>query len=298
MAEIRTENDTVYFLMKSAGKFPLLTGDQEIELGRQIQTMMKLLELPESERTEDWGLIVSRGQKAKTRMIKSNLRLVINVAKKYQNMGLPFEDLIQEGSIGLNRGVEKFDPERGYKASTYLFNWIKQGITRAIANTSRTIRLPIHIRERIQKLKQLTNQMMKESGRRPSAETLREAMELDEQQWELLMSSLHDAISYDITVSKEENETSLADLLPSGLETPQDSLDATAERDRLEQILCGIDQREAYVLGLRFGIDQGEGRSLAEVGQMMGVSRERVRQIEAKAMRSARKVAKKAQLTA
>jgi RNA polymerase primary sigma factor len=298
MTEIRSENDTVYFLMKSAGKFPLLTGNQEIELGRQVQAMMKVLELPESERHEDWGQIVSRGQKAKTRMIKSNLRLVINVAKKYQNMGLPFEDLIQEGSIGLNRGVEKFDPERGYKASTYLFAWIKQGITRAIANTSRTIRLPIHIRERVQKLKQLTRQMMKESGKRPSAETLREAMELDEQQWELLMSSLHDAISYDITVSKEDSETSLADLLPSGLETPQDSLDATAERDRLEQILCSIDRREAYVLGLRFGIDQGEGRSLAEVGQMMGVSRERVRQIEAKAMRSARKVAKKAQLRA
>jgi RNA polymerase primary sigma factor len=298
MTEIRSENDTIYFLMKSAGKFPLLTGDQEIELGRQVQAMMRVLELPESERHEDWRQIVSRGQKAKTRMIKSNLRLVINVAKKYQNMGLPFEDLIQEGSIGLNRGVEKFDPERGYKASTYLFAWIKQGITRAIANTSRTIRLPIHIRERVQKLKQITHQMMKESGRRPSAETLREVMELDEQQWELLMSSLHDAISYDITVSKEDNETSLADLLPSGLETPQDSLDARGERDRLEQILCSIDRREAYVLGLRFGIDQGEGRSLAEVGQMMGVSRERVRQIEAKAMRSARKVAKKAQLTA
>ena len=123
-------------------------------------------------------------------------------------------------------------------------------------------------------------------------------MELDEQQWKLLMSSLHDAISYDIKVSKEENETSLADLIPSSLETPQDNLDALGERDRLEQILCGIDEREAYVLGLRYGLDQGEGRSLAEVGQMMGVSRERVRQIEAKAMRSARKVANQEQLTA
>jgi RNA polymerase primary sigma factor len=298
MAEIRSEVDTVNYLMKNAGRFPLLTGEQEIELGRQVQSMMKLLALSETDRPEDWSQTVSQGQKAKTRMIKSNLRLVINVAKKYQNMGLPFEDLIQEGSIGLNRGIEKFDPERGYKASTYLFAWIKQAITRAIANTSRTIRLPVHMKERVQKLKQLTRELMKESGRRPSAEALREAMELDEPQWKLLMASMHDAISYDIKVSKEDNETSLADLLPSGLETPQDSLDALGERDRLEQILCGIDKREAYVLGLRYGLDQGEGRSLAEIGQMMGVSRERVRQIEAKAMRSARKVANQVQLIA
>jgi RNA polymerase primary sigma factor len=298
MTEIRSENDTVYFLMKRAGKFPLLTGDQEIELGRQVQAMMKVLALPETERPEDWMLILSRGQKAKTRMIKSNLRLVINVAKKYQNMGLPFEDLIQEGSIGLNRGIEKFDPERGYKASTYLFAWIKQAITRAIANTSRMIRLPVHMKERTLKLRQITREMMKENGIRPSAETLREAMELDESQWALLMSSLHDAISYDITVSKEDGETSLADLLPSGLQTPQDSLDSMGERERVEQILNGINEREAYVLSLRYGLDQGEGRSLAEIGQLMGVSRERVRQIEAKAMHSARKVAKKAQLIA
>jgi RNA polymerase primary sigma factor len=276
MAEIRSEVDTVNYLMKNAGRFPLLTGEQEIELGRQVQSMMKLLALSETDRPEDWSQTVSQGQKAKTRMIKSNLRLVINVAKKYQNMGLPFEDLIQEGSIGLNRGIEKFDPERGYKASTYLFAWIKQAITRAIANTSRTIRLPVHMKERVQKLKQLTREMMKESGRRPSAEALREAMELDEQQW----------------------KTSLADLLPSGLETPQDMLDTIGERDRLEQILCGIDKREAYVLGLRYGLDRGEGRSLAEIGQMLGVSRERVRQIEAKAMRSARKVANQVQMIA
>jgi RNA polymerase primary sigma factor len=298
MTKIRSENDTVYFLMKRAGKFPLLTGEQEIELGRQIQAMMKVLELPETERPEDWRQTISEGQRAKTRMIKSNLRLVINVAKKYQNMGLPFEDLIQEGSIGLNRGIEKFDPERGYKASTYLFAWIKQAITRAIANTSRTIRLPVHMKERVQKLKQLTREMMKESGRRPSAEALREAMELDEPQWQLLMASLHDATSYDIKVSKEDGETSLADLLPSGLQTPEDSLDSIGERERLEQILNGIDKREAYVLGLRYGLDRGEGRSLAEIGQMMGVSRERVRQIEAKAMRSARKVANQVQLIA
>jgi RNA polymerase primary sigma factor len=298
MAEIRSEVDTVNYLMKNAGRFPLLTGEQEIELGRQVQSMMKLLALSETDRPEDWSQTVSQGQKAKTRMIKSNLRLVINVAKKYQNMGLPFEDLIQEGSIGLNRGIEKFDPERGYKASTYLFAWIKQAITRAIANTSRTIRLPVHMKERVQKLKQLTREMMKESGRRPSAEALREAMELDEQQWKQLMASMQDAISYDIKVSKEDNETSLADLLPSGLETPQDMLDTIGERDRLEQILCGIDKREAYVLGLRYGLDRGEGRSLAEIGQMLGVSRERVRQIEAKAMRSARKVANQVQMIA
>jgi RNA polymerase sigma factor (sigma-70 family) len=298
MAKIQCDIGTVYFLMRSAGKFPLLTGNQEIYLGRQVQAMMKVLELPESERPEDWELIVGRGQSAKTRMIECNLRLVIKIAKKYQNLGLPLEDLIQEGSIGLNRGIEKFDPERGYRASTYLYAWIKQGITRAIINTSRTIRLPIHIRERAQKLKQLTSEMMKESGRRPSAETLREALDLDDKNWDLLMSSLHDAVSYDVIVSQEDGDTSLGDLLSSRLETPHDRLDAMDERERLEQILNGISPREAHVLGLRYGIDQGEGRSLDMVGQMLGVSRERVRQIENKAMRSARKVAEQAQLSA
>jgi RNA polymerase sigma factor (sigma-70 family) len=293
MSEIRNNGDTVRFLMMNAAKFPLLTGEQEIKFARQVQSMLKVLELPELERPEDWQLTVNQGQKAKNRMIESNLRLVINVAKKYQNMGLPFEDLIQEGSIGLNRGVEKFDPERGYKASTYLFAWIKQSITRAIANTSRMIRLPIYMKERTLKLKQLTRESIQKTGKRPSAETLREAMELDEHQWKILMSSLHDAISYDITVSKEDNETSLADLLPSGLETPQENLDLMGERDRLEQILTGIDKREAYVLELRYGIDQDAGKSLAEIGQMLGISRERVRQIENKAMKSARKVAAK-----
>jgi RNA polymerase primary sigma factor len=293
MSEIRNNGDTVRFLMMNAAKFPLLTGEQEIKFARQVQEMLKLLELPELERPEDWQLTVNQGQKAKKRMIESNLRLVINVAKKYQNMGLPFEDLIQEGSIGLNRGVEKFDPERGYKASTYLFAWIKQSITRAIANTSRMIRLPIYMKERTLKLKQLTRELIQKTGKRPSAETLREAMELDEHQWKQLMSSLHDAISYDITVSKEDSETSLADLLPSNLETPQENLDLMGERDRLEQILTGIDKREAYVLELRYGIDQDAGKSLAEIGQMLGISRERVRQIENKAMKSARKVAAK-----
>jgi RNA polymerase primary sigma factor len=260
--------------------------------------MMQILELPESERPEDWSVIVSRGQKAKNRMIESNLRLVIKVAKKYQNMGLPFEDLIQEGSIGLSRGVEKFDPERGYKASTYVFAWIKQGITTALGNKSKMIRLPMHMNERIQKLRRITREMTDESGKRPSREALRKAMELNEEQWRMTLSSLKDAISYDVTVSNEDSETSLVDLLASDLETPQDLLDATSDREKAERILKSINEREAYVLGLRYGIDQDEGRTLKEVGEMMGVTRERIRQIESKAMKSARKVVQQDQLTA
>jgi RNA polymerase sigma factor (sigma-70 family) len=298
MAEILGSADIVFFIMHNAARFPLLTVDQEIQLGRQVQAMMNVKALPESERPEDWSLIMSRGKRAKDQMIQSNLRLVINVAQKYQNLGVPFEDLIQEGVIGLNRGVELFDPERGCKACTYLYAWIKQGITLSIGNGARMIRLPIYMKERIQKLKALTRQMMKETGKRPSAETLRTAMELDEKQWKYTLRSLKDAISYDVVVSSKDSETSLIELLPSELETPQDLLEATCERERLEQILNGINKREAYVLELRYGIDQGEGRSLAEVGQVMGLSRERVRQIENKAMMAAQKVAQKFQLSA
>ena len=159
MSKMQYGSDTVGFLLKSAGKFPILRGDQEIELGRQVQAMIRVLELPENERPEDWTVIVKRGQRAKNQMIQSNLRLVVKIAKKYQKMGMPLEDLIQEGTIGLNRGVEKFDPERGYKASTYLYAWINQGIRMALGNTSKMIRLPMHINERIIKLKRLTREM-------------------------------------------------------------------------------------------------------------------------------------------
>jgi RNA polymerase sigma factor (sigma-70 family) len=182
MTKRLNETNTVLFLIQNAAKMPLLSGEQEIQLGRKVQAMMKALELPENVRPEDWEFVIRQGQRAKNRMIESNLRLVVNVAKKYQNMGLPFEDLIQEGSIGLNRGVEKFDPERGYKASTYLFPWIRQSITRAIANQSRMIRLPIYMKEWTLKLKQLHREFMQKDGKRPSAETLREAMDLSEDQ--------------------------------------------------------------------------------------------------------------------
>jgi RNA polymerase sigma factor (sigma-70 family) len=292
------ETSTVNFLLRNAARFPLLTGDQEIQLGRQVQAMMNVKSLPESERPEDWSLIVSRGKRAKDQMIQCNLRLVFSIAQKYQNLGVPFEDLIQEGVIGLSRGVELFDPERGCKASTYLYAWIKQGITLSIGNASRMIRLPIYMKERIQKLKALTRQMMQETGKTPSAETLRKAMELDEKQWKYTLRSLKDAVSYDVSISTKDSETTLIELLPSELETPQERLETMGERERLEQILNGIDKREAYVLELRYGIDQGEGRSLAEVGQVMGLSRERVRQIENKAMMSAQKVAQQFQLSA
>jgi RNA polymerase sigma factor (sigma-70 family) len=298
MTKRLNETNTVLFLIQNAAKIPLLSGEQEIQLGRKVQAMMKVLELPENDRPEDWEFVIRQGQRAKNRMIESNLRLVVNVAKKYQNMGLPFEDLIQEGSIGLNRGVEKFDPERGYKASTYLFPWIRQSITRAIANQSRMIRLPVYMKEWTLKLKQLHREFMQRDGKRPSAETLREAMDLSEDQWKILMSSLRDATSYDISVSLLESETTLIDIIPSDQTTPQEQLDEMGERQRLDQILNEIGEKEARVLGLRYGIDQDEGRTLKEIGEMMGVTRERIRQIEKKAMESARKVAVQAQMIA
>ena len=298
MTERRKDGDTILFLKQSAGRFPRLTIEEEIQLGRQIQAMMQGLKLPEEDRPEDWECIVSQGKRAKNRMIEGNLRLVINIAKKYRNMGLPFEDLIQEGSIGLNRGVELFDPKKGYKASTYLYAWIRQGITRALANQARMIRLPIFMKERILKLKQIACELTQATGRTPSAETLREAMDLNEDQWKLLIASLADATSYDASVSSLENETSVINMIPSKLETPQENLDAKDERDRLELFLSEIEEREAQVLRLRYGIGQEEGQSLRKIAQTMGVTKERVRQTENKAMKSVRKVAERVQMTA
>jgi RNA polymerase sigma factor (sigma-70 family) len=298
MTERKKDADTVLYLMQSAGRFPRLTNEQEIQLGHQVQAMMRVLELPEYERPETWKNIEHQGKSAKNRMIEGNLRLVINIAKKYQNMGLPFEDLIQEGSIGLNRGVELFDPERGFKASTYFYGWIKQSITRALENQARIIRLPAYMKQRTLRLKQLTREIMQQTGRKPSAETLQKAMELNDEQWRLLIFSYSDATSYDVSVSALESETSLVDLIASELETPQANLDAMGERDRLEQLLSEIGEREAQVLRLRYGIGQDQGQSLEKIGQLMGVTRERIRQIENKAMKSVRKVAKRVQMTA
>jgi RNA polymerase sigma factor (sigma-70 family) len=298
MTERKKDADTVLYLMQSAGRFPRLTNEQEIQLGRQVQAMMRMLELPEDERPEAWENIERQGKSAKNRMIEGNLRLVINIAKKYRNMGLPFEDLIQEGSIGLNRGVELFDPERGFKASTYFYSWIKQSITRALENQSRMIRLPAYMKQRTLRLKQITRDIMQQTGKKPSAETLQKAMELNDEQWKLLIFSYTDATSYDVSVSAMESETSLVDIIPSTLETPQESLDAQGESDRLEQLLSEIGEREAQVLRLRYGIGQDRGQSLEKIGQSMGVSKERVRQIESKAMKSVRKVAKRVQITA
>jgi RNA polymerase sigma factor (sigma-70 family) len=298
MIEARSNTDTVRYLMSNAAKFSLLTGEQEIQLSRKVQAMLRVLELPESQRPEDWTLTVGRGQRAKSRMIESNLRLVLSVAMKYRNRGLPLEDLIQEGSLGLNRGIEKFDPERGCKASTYLVPWIKQGIARALEKQSRMIRLPGHIKQRIQKLKQLTRDYMQQNGTMPSANTLREAMELNEAEWNLLNSSLLDATSYDISVSTLESEKSLIDTIPSILATPQERLDTLGERERVEKILSSINERHAKVLRLHFGLENGEGKSMIEISQTLGISRERVRQIVNQGMQSARKVAERVQITA
>jgi RNA polymerase sigma factor (sigma-70 family) len=298
MIEAGSSTNTVRYLMSNAAKFSLLTGEQEIQLARKVQAMLRMLELPESKRPEDWTLTVRQGQRAKSRMIESNLRLVLSVAIKYRNMGLPLEGLIQEGSLGLNRGVEKYDPERGYKASTYLVPWIKQGITRALEKQSRIIRLPGHIKQRTQKLKQLTREYMQQNGTMPSAKTLRAAMELNEAEWNLLISSLLDATSYDISVSTLESEKRLIDNIPSVLATPQERLDTIGERERVEKILGSINERHAKVLRLHFGLDNGEGKSMIEISQILGISRERVRQIVNQGMQSARKVVQQTQMTA
>ena len=295
----RRSSDPVSWYLATIGRIPLLTPAEEIELGNQVQAMMQLTEdgsrdFDESGLTTQQRRSVRIGRRAKERMMKANLRLVVSVAKKYQGKGLELLDLIQEGSLGLERAVEKFDPTRGYKFSTYAFWWIRQSMTRAIACQSRTIRLPVHLSERLTTIRKVSLDLAHKLGAMPSRVEIAEAMDIPLDELDSLLRQALTTSSLDAPVNGEEGRSFLGDLIAdSSLEEPLDMVEQRIHHEQLGRWLSHLSEQEQHVLRLRFGLEGNERHTLAEIGRLMEVSRERVRQVELKALRKLRNLTRR-----
>ncbi len=287
-------SDSMTWYLSSIGREPLLTPAEEIELGNQVQTMMRL----EEEKKIDYSLqerkIIKVGHRAKQRMMKANLRLVVSVAKKYQGKGLELLDLIQEGSLGLERAVEKFDPTRGYKFSTYAFWWIRQSMTRGIACQSRTIRLPVHLSERLTTIRKVSLELAHKLGAMPSRQEISEALNMPLEELDSLLRQSLTTSSLDAPINADEGRSFLGDLIAdSSAEEPLDLVERGMHHEQLARWLDQLTEQEREVLGLRFGLNGQDRHTLAEIGRQLDVSRERVRQVELKALRKLRNLTRR-----
>ena len=295
----RRSSDPVSWYLATIGRIPLLTPAEEIELGNQVQAMMALTEdgsreFEDGELTTAQRRLLRIGRRAKERMMKANLRLVVSVAKKYQGKGLELLDLIQEGSLGLERAVEKFDPTRGYKFSTYAFWWIRQSMTRAIACQSRTIRLPVHLSERLTTIRKVSLDLAHKLGAMPSRVEIAEAMDIPLDELDSLLRQALTTSSLDAPVNGEEGRSFLGDLIAdSSLDEPLDIVEQRIHHEQLGRWLSHLSEQEQHVLRLRFGLEGNERHTLAEIGRLMEVSRERVRQVELKALRKLRNLTRR-----
>ncbi|MEW6226653.1 MAG: RNA polymerase sigma factor RpoD [Bacillota bacterium] len=260
-------DDPVRMYLKEIGRVPLLTAEEEVELAKRIE---------------------KGDEQAKRRLAEANLRLVVSIAKRYVGRGMLFLDLIQEGNLGLLKAVEKFDYRKGYKFSTYATWWIRQAITRAIADQARTIRIPVHMVETINKLIRVSRQLLQEYGREPTIEETAKAMDMSEDRVREIMKVAQEPVSLETPIGEEE-DSHLGDFIEDeDVLAPADAVSFHLLKEQLEDVLDTLTPREEKVLRLRFGLDDGRSRTLEEVGQVFGVTRERIRQIEAKALRKLR----------
>jgi len=280
--------------LASIGREPLLTPSEEIELGNQVQKMMGLTETKVNEYSPQALKAIRVGRRAKDRMIKANLRLVVSIAKKYQGKGLELQDLIQEGSMGLERAVEKFDPSRGYKFSTYAFWWIRQSMTRAIACQSRTIRLPVHLSERLTTIRKVSLDLAHKLGAMPSRQEIAAALDMPIEELDSVLRQSLTTSSLDAPIKADEGNSCLVDLIADSLtESPLEQVQRSIDEEQLDRWLSQLNQQEREVLSLRFGLDGHNRHSLADIGRQLDVSRERIRQVELKALRKLKQITRK-----
>ncbi|MCF8141126.1 MAG: RNA polymerase sigma factor, RpoD/SigA family [Cyanobium usitatum Tobar12.5m-G36] len=278
--------------LQDIGRVDLLTQEQELTLARLVQRREQLLREGDPDKDElgkdelaakERRLTLHRGKRAKERMIQANLRLVVSVAKKYQRRGMDLLDLVQEGTLGLERAVERFDPTRGFRFSTYAYWWIRQGITRALASQSRTIRLPVHITEKLNRIKRAQRELSARLGRLPCVAEIAQELNLSEALIRETLLQLPKPVSLEARVGKE-HDMQLGDLLEDGHGTPEQELAREQLHNDLEALLEDLSSREAEVIRQRFGLVDDTPRTLTEIGAAMQLSRERVRQIESRAL--------------
>lgn len=264
-------DDSVRLYLREIGKIPLLNAEEELALAQKV---------------------VAGDKKAKDKMAEANMRLVVSIAKRYSGRGLDFLDLIQEGNTGLLRAVEKFDPDKGFKFSTYATWWIRQAITRAIADQARTIRIPVHMVETINKLLRTQRRMTQELNREPTIEELAKELEMEPDKVEYVIKIKQDITSLDAGVGRdgEEEDSTLAEFIEDeDTETPEQSATSQLLKEQVQAVLSTLSEREQKIVKMRFGLENGKSHTLEEVGQEFAVTRERIRQIEAKALAKLRK---------